>query len=50
MVSRCCKGQVEVLIDYYICLVCHRPTDALVLPKGINKDITDAEIQPGIIF
>ncbi len=25
LVSKCCKENVHVLIDYYICNKCHRP-------------------------
>lgn len=37
MLSRCCKDRVDVLIDYYVCAVCLRPTNP-IFSKDENKE------------
>lgn len=37
MVSRCCKSNVYVMVDYYVCEKCHR-TCNLMLTKECYDD------------
>jgi hypothetical protein len=37
MISRCCKKEVYVTLDYYVCIVCHKACDAID-PSLLEKD------------
>ena len=38
MVSRCCKSDIRVTLDHYICAFCHRPCDGILIVMEYDND------------
>lgn len=43
MVSRCCKSDIHVTLDHYVCNFCHRPCDGILPVKECINDTRHTE-------
>jgi len=48
IISRCCKHELYVLIDYYVCGLCHRACDTMDATRLVKDYDNDARIAPEI--
>lgn len=49
VISRCCHNEIYVILDYYVCGICHKPCNTIDSTLLLVKDYSnDTRIIPEI--